>query len=305
VPLAPWTPDLPALDLLLSGAELGSVGRAAAAHQISQPSASARLARLERQLGVPLLVRTARGSRLTPSGEAVATWALGVVTAARTLTDGVVTLREDRNAHLRVAASLTVAEYLMSPWLLELRRRNPSLDVAATVANSHDVCDRVVNGTADIGFVEMPRVPAGLSARKVGTDRVALVVAAGYPLAARASRGVSARDLCEQPLLLREPGSGTRDTFLHALAKALGAGEPVLPRATQLGSTTTILATARAGGGVAAVSARAAATDLAAGTLIEISVPELNLVRPLHAVWLGRRPSELAGELIRLASVSA
>ncbi|MGH8960286.1 MAG: LysR family transcriptional regulator, partial [Jatrophihabitantaceae bacterium] len=274
MPLAPWTPDLAALDLLVSVAELGSVGRAAAAHRISQPSASARLSRLERQLGVPLLVRTSRGSTLTPSGEAVVAWAHGVVDAARILTDGVGTLRADQSARLRVAASLTVAEYLMPPWLLALRRRNPGLDVAATVANSHDVCERVRAGAADLGFVEMPAVPAGLTAEQVGTDRLALVVAADYPLAARARSGVRARDLRDQPLLLREPGSGTRDTFLHALALVLG-DEPPLPHATELGSTTTILATARAGGGVAVVSARAAAGDLTSGALVEIAVPDL------------------------------
>jgi DNA-binding transcriptional LysR family regulator len=298
--LPAWTPDLAALDLLLSVAELGSVGRAAAAHQISQPSASSRLARLERQLGVPLLVRTPRGSSLTPSGEVVVAWAHGVVDAARTLTDGVLTLRSDRGARLRVAASLTVAEYLMPPWLLALRRSNPGLDVAATVANSHEVCERVRSGVADLGFVEMPVVPRDLSAQQVGTDRLTLAVATGYPLAARAERGVRALDLPDHPLLLREAGSGTRETFLHALAAVLGA-QPTLPYATSLGSTATILATARAGGGVAVVSARAAASDLAAGTLVEIAVPDLDLVRPLHAVWLGRRPTNLAHELILLA----
>jgi DNA-binding transcriptional LysR family regulator len=302
VPLAPWTPELAALDLLLSVAELGSVGRAAAAHRISQPSASARLARLERQLGVPLLVRTSRGSVLTPSGEAVVAWARGVVDAAHTLTDGVLTLRADRHARLRVAASLTIAEYLMPPWLLALRRRNPGLDVAATVANSHEVCERVRAGTADVGFVEMPSVPAGLTAQPVGTDRLALVVAADYPLAARATSGVRPRDLCGQPLLLREHGSGTRDTFLHAMAVALGGSEPELPLSTELGSTATILATARAGGGVAVVSARAAALDMATGALVEVAAKGLDLERTLHAVWLGKRPTNLAHELILLAA---
>jgi DNA-binding transcriptional LysR family regulator len=299
-PLPSWTPELATLDLLLSVAALGSVGKAATAHGISQPSASARLARLERRLGVPVLQRTTRGSTLTPAGEAVVGWARGVVDAAHTLTDGVRTLRADRTARLRVAASLTVAEYLLPPWLLALRRRNPGLDVAATVANSRDVCAAVHAGRADLGFVETPHVPTGLSARRVGSDRLAVVVAADYPLAHRRGR-LRARDLPDLPLLLREEGSGTRDTFLAALAAALGT-RPPLPHATELGSTATILATARAGGGVAVLSARAAAADLASGALTELDVPELTMRRPLHAVWLGTGPSALAAELIELAS---
>jgi DNA-binding transcriptional LysR family regulator len=305
--LPTWTPDLPTLDLLLSVAELGSVGKAAAAHGISQPSASARLSRLERQLGVPVLVRGARGSTLTPVGEAVVAWAAGVVDAARALTDGVAAVREAADARLRVAASLTVAEYLMPPWLLALRRVHPDVEVAATVANSHEVCEQVRDGRADLGFIESPDVPPGFGTCEVGRDRLALVVAAGYPLAARASSGLLPRDLASLPLLLREPGSGTRDTFLRALGRALGhppGSPPALPHAVELGSTSTIVATARAGGGVGVVSARAVAGDLASGTLVEVPVHELHAERPLTALWLGSRPSPLAHELVQLAAAS-
>ena len=300
-PLPSWTPDLAALDLLLSVAELGSVGKAATVHGISQPSASARLSALERRLGVPLLVRTSRGSTLTPAGEAVVTWAHRVVDAARALTDGISTLRADRSARLRITASLTIAEYLLPSWLLALRRRNPGLDVAATVANSAGVCDAVRSGRADLGFVETPDLPAGFSAHRVGTDRLAIVVAADYPLAHR-GRPLRPRDLLDLPLLLREPGSGTRDTFLVALTEALGGRTPALPHATELGSTATILATVRAGGGVGVLSARAAAADVAAGVLVEIEADGLVMERPLHAVWLGERPGPSAAELIALAT---
>ncbi|MEU4237126.1 LysR family transcriptional regulator [Actinoplanes sp. NPDC026619] len=294
MPLPPWISDLPALDLLLSVAETGSVGRAAQRHGISQPTASERLARLERRLGVPLLVRSRRGSLLTPAGQAVAVWTQQVVDAAHHLADGVRTLRDDRQARLRVAASLTVAEYMLPAWLLALRRTHPDLEISAQVANSQGVCEMVRGGNADLGFVESPDIPADLSSRMVGSDRVALVVAAGY-LSSRASLRVA--DLLSQPLLLREPGSGTRDTFLNALVASLGE-MPDLPHATSLGSTTTILATTRAGGGIGVVSARATAGPVAAGELVELRVPSLSLVRPLHAVWLGATPSELAAELI-------
>ncbi|MEO6884686.1 MAG: LysR family transcriptional regulator [Jatrophihabitantaceae bacterium] len=299
--LPPWTPDLPALDLLLSVAELGSVGRAADAHRISQPSASARLARLERQLGVAVLVRTTRGSTLTSAGEVIAAWARTTVDAAHGLTDGVLALRASSNAKLRIAASLTIAEYLMPTWLLTLRRVRPSIDIAVVVANSRQVCELVRTGSVDLGFVEMPTVPAGLNAADIGTDLLALVVAARYPLAARAPVGLRPVDLLELPLLLREPGSGTRDTFLDALAAALGTTDPALPHAIELGSTTTIVATARAGGGVGVVSAQAVAAELAAGTLVEVRVQNLDLHRELRAIWLGRHPAEHARELVRIA----
>ena len=298
-PLPSQTPDLATLDLLLSVAELGSVGQAAAAHLITQPSASARLARLERQVGTALLVRGARGSRLTPTGEAVVAWARPVLDAAALLGNGIATLRADRAARLRVAASLTIAEYLMPGWILRLRRAHPDLETAVEVVNSHGVAEHVRAGTVDLGFVESPVPPPELRAVQIGSDRVTLVVAASYPLAARSRRTLQPRDVLEHPLLLREPGSGTRDTFLLALG--LGTAQRSLPaHIVELGSTATIVATALAGGGIGVVSARAVAHELANHSLVELTVAGLDLIRPLHAVWIGR-PSPLAAELIGLA----
>jgi DNA-binding transcriptional LysR family regulator len=294
MPLPPWMADLSTLDLLVSVAELGSVGQAAQAHLISQPSASARLARLERQFGVALLVRTHRGTTLTPAGQAVVTWAHGVIDAAGALADGVASLRAGQQARLRVAASLTIAEFLLPSWLLTLRRHHPDLDISASVTNSAEVCASVRSGRADVGFVESPDIPDDLTRQKVGDDRLALVVAARYPLAARAGGGLRACDLVEQPLLVREVGSGTRTTFLHALRDALGAAP-----------TSTILSTVRAGGGVGVVSARATAGAVASGELVELRVADLDLHRELHALWQGRRPGPLAAELLSIAQRSA
>jgi len=301
MPLPSWTPDIATLDLLASVAELGSVGRAAALHGISQPSASARLDRLETELGTTLLVRTSRGSSLTANGEAVVAWAKDVLDAARTLTDGVATLRGDQRARLRVAASLTVAEYLLPHWLLLLRRAHAGVDIAAHVANSAEVADAVRRGQADVGFVETPDPPAGLRHERVATDRLALVVAPDYPLAAKAGRVIDARELIDQPVLLREPGSGTRDTFLHALATRLGNGVARPAHALELGSTATIVAAALEGGGIGVVSARAVASLLADGRLVELSAPDLDLERPLRAVWTARVLDPLPRELVTIA----
>lgn len=178
--LASWTPDLVTLDLLLSVAELGSVGKAATAHGMTQPSASARLRRLERQVGAPVLVRSTQGSTLTPAGQAVVVWAEAVVDSAHALTDGIQSLRSGADARLRVAASLTVAEYLLPTWLLTLRGTHPDVEVTATVANSRAVAEAVRAGTVDVGFVESPQVPTGFGHVQVAADRLVLAASPSW-----------------------------------------------------------------------------------------------------------------------------
>jgi len=298
--LEPWTPDLESLDLLVSVAELGSLGKAAAAHGITQPSASVRLSRLERRLGVSLLVRTPRGTRLTPTGETVVTWAQDVLDRARALTDSVTSLRAETDGVIKVSASLTIAEYLLPAWLMTVRRDQPPLQAAVTVTNSQHVFDDVQHGNADLGLVESPTVPEGLSSELLGYDHLALV-ASPHHEAAHASAPYAVKDLVDLPLLLREHGSGTRDTFTRAVGMIVGQSAVVFPHSTELGSTTTQLATARAGGGIAVVSRRAAQADLDMGTLQEIPVGQISLRRGLHAVWKGRRASASARRLITVA----
>ncbi|HVV18631.1 MAG TPA: LysR substrate-binding domain-containing protein, partial [Pseudonocardiaceae bacterium] len=230
------TPDVESLRLLVLVGELGSLGRAAERLRIAQPSASKRLATLERRLGLVLVDRTRRGSVLTPAGIVVAGWARRVLDELDALVTGAEALRAKREAELRVAASMTVAEYLAPAWIGELRSAEPTLYVGLQVTNSERVAELVRKGEVDIGFVETPEAPDGLSARRVATDHLVVVVSPGHPWARR--RGpLPVAELAATPLVVREHGSGTRDTVERALADA---GVTLAVPLVELGSTTAV-----------------------------------------------------------------
>src|SRR5690348_2450433 len=292
--------DLMPFDLLLSVARLGSLGLAAAGHGISQPAASARIRRLERQLGVTLIERSPRGSRLTQDGELVAGWAQAAVEAAAALEAGVASLRARSDAVLRVAASMTVAEYLLPGWLTVLRARDPATAVNLTAGNSAEVAARVLDGSADLGFVEGPGLPSGLASHQVGVDLLTVVVPPGHRWVRRRS-GITAAELAAMPLVVREPGSGTRRHFEEALHAQAGL-DPVPPVA-ELSSTTAIKSAAAAGIGPAVLSSLAVAPELAAGTLHAVKVTDLDLNRRLRTVWAaGRQLIGPAADLLAIAT---
>ena len=292
--------DLMPFDLLLSVARLGSLGLAAAEHGISQPAASTRIRRLERQLGVPLIERSPRGSHLTRDGELVAGWAQAAVDAAAALDAGVTSLRAHSDAVLRVAASMTVAEYLLPGWLTVLRARDPQTAVALTAGNSAEVAVAVLDGRADVGFVEGPDQPPGLASQQVSADRLTVVVAPGHRWDRRRS-GITAAELAVTPLVVREPGSGTRRYFEQALS-AHGDRDRVPPVAV-LSSTTAIKSAVAAGIGPAVLSSLAVAPELAAGTLRAVKVTDLDLSRRLLAVWAAGR--QLIGPPADLRAIAA
>lgn len=291
--------DLMPFDLLLSVARRGSLGQAAAEHGISQPAASTRISRLERRLGVALVERSPRGSRLTPDGVLVAGWAQAAIDAALALDAGVTSLRARSDAMLRVAASMTVAEYLLPGWLTALHARAPGTAVALTAGNSAEVAQAVLDGGADLGFVEGPGLAAGLAAQQAGADRLTVVVAPGHRWARRRS-GITAAELAATPLVAREPGSGTRRFLEEALREQASLDR--MPPVAELSSTTAIKSAVAAGIGPAVLSSLAVAPDLAAGTLQPVPVAGLDLGRKLMAVWpAGRQLTGPAADLRAIA----
>src|SRR4051812_7615145 len=128
--------DLAGFDLLLAVARTGSIGRAAAEHNISQPTASARLAHLESRVGVALLARSPRGTTLTADGALVADWARDAIAAAHALDAGIGALRGARRGRLAVYASMTVAEYALPMWLVAFGAAAPGTAVSLRAGNS-------------------------------------------------------------------------------------------------------------------------------------------------------------------------
>ena len=299
-PIVPRSvPDLLSLALLRAIGDEQSLSRAAALHGMSQPAVTARLRAMERQVGATLVERGPRGSRLTPAGALVVSWADPVLEAARTLGSGLASLRADAASRLRVAASLTIAEHLLPHWLARFAAEHPQTTVTLDAMNSLRVEQAVLDGAVDLGFIEGPRVPASLRSRIVARDRLAVVVAPSHPWAKRTAP-VPAEELAATRLVQREPTSGTR-AHLEAALDAAGTPPPA-PPVLELSTTSAVRAAAAAGAGPAVLSVLAVEADVADGRLVEVPV-DVDLRRALRAVW--RRTARLGPTAVDLLRIVA
>ncbi|MGH9172147.1 MAG: LysR family transcriptional regulator [Acidimicrobiales bacterium] len=297
MPLPQPVPDLAALDLLVSVGELGSISAAAQAHQVSQPAASMRLRSLEHVLGLRLLERVRTGSRLTAAGAATAEWAAAILHDMRALLAGAAALRGDKSSQMRIAASMTVAEYLVPTWLRQLAVVLPHVGVSLEMGNSAHVAELVAGGQVEIGFIEGPHRPGRLSSEDVQDDELIVVVGRDHRWARR-RRPLTAAELAATPMVLRERRSGTRGVLAAALAEH--GLEPM--GSMELGSTTAIKAAVIAGSGPAVLSALAVTAELDTGDLVAVPCRDLSLGRTIRAVWAaGRAPSAAAARLIAIA----
>jgi DNA-binding transcriptional LysR family regulator len=250
---------------------------------------------LEVQLSLDLLDRRTQGAVLTEHGRMVTQWARLVVDAVDVLVTGGRALADTSGQQLTVAASQTIAEYLVPRWLSEYRLTEGRPSVRLKVANSHGVIAAVRSREVDLGFIETPNLPTDLRCRRVGADRLVLVVAPDHPLARR-RRPVTAEELSSMPLASREGGSGTRDTLRRALGQAMA--EPVI----ELDSNAAIKVTVRSGGYAAVISELAVASELSAGMLVEVPLRDIELTRGLYAVWRkGIQLRAAAGDFVAVA----
>jgi DNA-binding transcriptional LysR family regulator len=298
MPLMRGLEDLDALAMLVSVVELGSLSQAGARHGVSQPAASSRLARLEAKLGLALIERSPTGCTPTPAGAALVEWSRDLLAHAGRI-DGAVHALKETAQTVSLAASLTIAEQLLPFWLAELRIARDDIRIRVTVANSAAVVGLVRDGHVGLGFIETSAPVVGLNSRTVATDRLVVVVGSAHPWRRRRT-SLQPGQLADTPLVLREPGSGTRATLEMALTNVGWAlCEPVL----ELASTAAVRNAVAAGVAPTVISALAVAEDVAAGRLHIVAVTGLDLDRPFLAVWKGTPPA-LLGWLERIAARS-
>lgn len=292
-------PDLGSFEVFLAVAQAGSLSGAARELGLTQQAVSRRMASMEAQAGVALAVRTTRGAKLTPAGEFIVGCAARLLDVAGDVDASLGALRQDCRERIAVAASPTVAECLLPHWLLSLYNSsshdaNPIPRVVLTACNSPQVIASVREGAADLGFIENADKTIGLGTCVVGRDELVVVVAPDHQWVRR-RRSVCAVELADAPLVMREPGSGIRDSLTAALRRVLGddvsQAEPLL----ELPSMAAMRAAVLAGAGPAVMSRLTVEDDLAAGRLCEITVPQLHIRREFRAIWQGGRTPPAGG----------
>jgi DNA-binding transcriptional LysR family regulator len=276
--------DPSSLRLFLAVVDLGSLSKAATRHGLAQPSATSRIQKLERQLGVQLLDRSPTGSVATAAGVRLAPAVGEVLDAIVAMVDRADELRQEQT-RLVIAATRHVAEHLLTGWIAAAELDDVRLDLAE--ADTFTVAQLVRSGEAVLGFTDGPAAPIGLRSELVVEEEVVPVVGRSHRWYGRRRR-VTGQDLTATTVVLEERGSGTLDVVERALADHdLGAvGERIEvagPAAAELAAV--------GGAGVAFLPRRQVEDALAIGDLHEVGVRDVTITQPIRVVWRGASPS--------------
>ncbi len=259
----------------LTVARRGSVTAAAKELVVTQPSVSAAITALQRELGVTLMERDGRNLRPTAAGEAYVPYAAHVLGLLERGARMAREAAEGADHTLRIGAVTTAGEHLVAPLLRSFREAHPDLEVTLLVANRGEILQRLLDHHVDVAITGRipPELP--LVTRPFAPNEFVLITAPSDPLAG--ARGVPLADVAQRAWLMREPGSGTRTMCEEYLA-----GHGLAPRILTLGSNGAIRQAVSLGLGVALQSQCAVALELELGMLAAIHPRERLPVRAWH-----------------------
>lgn len=252
------------LALFLEVAQQGSFSRAAGVLRLAQPSVSARMAGLERSVGLELFARSTRGVTLTAAGRALEPYARRCVALAE---EGRLSARASAGSQRLVMVSPPSLAATIFPPLISALAPEP-LEVTCRTAHSREVVEQVVDGAAHVGFLLGTSVPDGITARCLYKVPIICVAHRDHPVATL--RSLRLGDLAAHRLAVHSwgAGAGELDEMLHAAR--------ITPtRVCWVSPSATALALAVEHGYVAVLPADAAYAQLRSGVLSRVRIASL------------------------------
>ena len=253
------------LRIFLAVAEREHLTQAAESLNLSPSAVSSAIRALEERYGLALFHRVGRRIEISEAGRALLPEARATLARAKTAEQALNDLSGGLRGSLSVQASQTIAGYWVPPVLVAFRTQYPAVEVDLAIGNTESVARAVLDGAAELGFIEGAIDEPALAQRTVAHDRLLVVVPAGHPWAD--GRTLGPDQLLAGSWILRERGSGTRSAF-EATLQTHGVDPDRLPVVMVLPSNESVRSAVLSGTFAAVMSELVAGPDLAAGRLV-------------------------------------
>lgn len=262
-------------------ATTGSFSKGADAACITQSTASQHIAALEDFCGVRLLDRTGRGAKPTEAGKIMLAHARKVSKALKDTEQAILQFRHADGVELCVGGSTIPGTYLLPKAIAALRSSAPGIRVKVEIADSSEVLARLIDEYIEIGIVGTTADDKRFTSETLGHDKILLVARKGHRWCGRSA--VLMKELLEEPIILREKGSGTSDAVNEVLWQQ-GIKPDCLQVCTALSSSEAVKQAVLEGCGVAFISEMAVCGELLRGELVAINLSGITVTRSFSMV---------------------
>lgn len=271
------------MEAVISLVEEGSFSNAAKKMLLTQPALSKNIKNAEGYLGVRLVNRSNAGISLTPEGKILYNYAQRMVKLRDEAREKILKLYENVGGNIYIGASTIPATYILPRTLCEFRKKHPDIMIYIKTADSEDVMNMVLENEVEIGIIGKKPLNNKLIAQPLWKDRLILAVPTLHRW--RKKKSITWKELLDEPFVVREKGSATRELFESCLKESKSINLSQLNICGELGSSEAIKEAIIAGLGVSVISIHAVGRELSQGLLLEVPLQSCRMERNFYLIY--------------------
>jgi len=269
------------LQTFLTLCETGNYTKTAEKLNITQPNVTQHIKFLEDYYQTDLIANKGKNFTLTEAGKALQAYAKALMAHSERILPLLQDIKK-RVKPLNFGATLTIGEYMVPPILHKVFIEEPEIDITMVVENTNILQEMLWEGKIDFALIEGNFDRSQFQFRLISNEEFIGICSPENKIAYKTNR---MEDLLEENLILREPGSGTRDILEQALYnKNIGVKD--FKRKIEIGNMNAIKELCHQNIGITFMYREAAKKELLQGYLKEIPIEDLNISHPFNFVYL-------------------
>ncbi len=250
---------------------------------LTQPSLTKHIKNVEDLLGARILNRRSRGITLTPEGKILYDYAKRILKLREEAKEKIQRVGENETGNIFICASTIPATYILPRVLSDFRKAHPDIRFFMQNADSDEVIEMITGSRGEVGFVGKDPRSSRLHAEALWKDRLVLAVPAGHPFAKKGS--VTLSELSQEPFIVRERGSATREVFEEYLRDQKKLTLARFNIISEVGSSEAVKESVLAGLGVSVISIHAIAREIDGGLIVEVPLKGCGIERYFYLIY--------------------
>ncbi|KRQ86307.1 HTH-type transcriptional activator CmpR [Caloramator mitchellensis] len=273
--------DFKQIEAFVNVAKYKSFSKAADAIFLSQPTISAHISNLEKELNTVLFDRSSKEVTLTPSGKIFLDYAVNLLNIRNNAVFSISEFEKKITGKLTIASSTTPCRFLVPSLIKKFHENYSSVEFDVKEESTKNVIDYIIKGEAEIGIVGEVLADDRLTYKKIADDNLIII---GSP---EVKNITSLEELLKQRFILREKGSATRNIFEKYMDN-LGCLEKIKVFA-EVSSLEAVLQFVKNGIGISIVSEYACEDYTKTGLVKKIEVDGFKINRDIYLIFHNKR----------------
>lgn len=276
--------NLKQLEAFVQIADSGSFSKAAKDLFLTQPTISAHISSLEKELNTRIFVRNTKEVRLSDSGKILYDYAKQMTVLQKKIEDTFAVREEKAQQCLTIAASTIPAQYLLPGILARFNEKYPNQQFEILESDSAKVVEQVVNNEVDIGFTGTVIDKRLCKYIPFYQDELVVIAPNTEKYLALKEKNANATWVAEEALIMREAGSGTRKEAEKQLRR-IGVNPTRLNVIASMESTEAIKRAVSSGMGISMMSKLAVEEEILKGSLLAIPLSADDMRRDINVIY--------------------